>query len=499
MSNKVKELSESLKMSEERLKNVVETIEEGYFEVDLKGYFTYFNDSICKYTGYSEDELLYMHYSQLYDEVNRNKVFNIFNKLFRAKEGFELFEYEIIQKSGNKLYVETSIYLRYDFNGEIIGFKGLVRNITKRIKAEQNLKKSEEKCQNLIETCPMGLFEIDLNKGEMNYINPRVLEIIGYPIEELKNEKVFYNVFYSKKSLDIKKLPKNKDIEFRIRNKEGKIIWLSGKVLHIYEKEGKINTLRLWLQDITERKEMEDMKSNLLIRFSHEFKTPLISIKGFVDLLLSDMNKKLDTQTVSFLKRIKEGADKLKFLIDDFIESARLNIHLVELKLEQMNLSNLIKKCIIEMEGLIKLRKHTINLSIQNNLIVNIDSVKIFNVFVNLLENAIKFTPKEGKITIQSKLKKNTIIISIKDNGIGLRKEEIKQLFRPFGKIEKYGNGYDIISDGIGLGLYFSKEIIDLHKGKIWVESKGENKGSTFYFSLPIMENSEDNLELLKN
>ncbi|MBA7600856.1 Adaptive-response sensory-kinase SasA [subsurface metagenome] len=103
--------------------------------------------------------------------------------------------------------------------------------------------------------------------------------------------------------------------------------------------------------------------------------------------------------------------------------------------------------------------------------------------------NAIKYTPIGGTITIDSHQKNNHYIISIKDTGIGLTKKEIAQLFTQFGKIERYGQGWDVGIEGTGLGLYISKELIDLHNGKIWVESEGRNKGSTFFFSLPIEKN----------
>ena len=95
---------------------------------------------------------------------------------------------------------------------------------------------------------------------------------------------------------------------------------------------------------------------------------------------------------------------------------------------------------------------------------------------------------KGGKISIHSKIKKKSIVISIKDTGIGLDENEIIHLFKPFGKIERYGKGWDIVIGGMGMGLYISKEIIKLHDGKIWAESEGRNKGSTFYFSSPMIE-----------
>jgi signal transduction histidine kinase len=152
----------------------------------------------------------------------------------------------------------------------------------------------------------------------------------------------------------------------------------------------------------------------------------------------------------------------------------------------------LIRNGVKDVEGLIKLRNQIIDLDIHDDLNNYVDREKIQSVFSNLLTNAIKFTPKKGKIIIKSKIKRKNMVISITDDGIGLQKEDIEKLFKPFGKIERYGRGWDLISEGIGLGLYISKEIINLHNGEIWAKSQGLHKGSTFYFSLPIRENDND-------
>ena len=189
------------------------------------------------------------------------------------------------------------------------------------------------------------------------------------------------------------------------------------------------------------------------------------------------------------MKNIKDGGDRLKDLVNSFIESSQLDNALTKLKLQQENLSDLIKTGLEEMQGLINLRDHTINLDIHDQLIASVDKEKIYSVITNLLLNAINYTPKGGKIWIQSIIKEGTIIVSVKDNGIGFDDIDKKQLFKPFGKIERYGKGWDIVSEGMGMGLYLSKEIMNLHGGKIWVESKGRSKGTTFYFSLPIVTN----------
>jgi signal transduction histidine kinase len=135
-----------------------------------------------------------------------------------------------------------------------------------------------------------------------------------------------------------------------------------------------------------------------------------------------------------------------------------------------------------------ELRNQHIEFKLDENMILYFDKERIYEVVSNLILNAVKYTPEGGMIKISSKNKNNSYIISVEDSGIGITEEEQKLLFTQFGKIERYGQGFDVGIEGTGLGLYISKEIVELHGGKIWAESKGRNKGSIFSFSIPIKE-----------
>ena len=124
-------------------------------------------------------------------------------------------------------------------------------------------------------------------------------------------------------------------MKFRIYSKEGKLRWLSGTKKYNIAENGELINVRLWLQDITENKEIEEIKSNLLTRFSHEFKTPLISIKGFADFLLTEYKENFDEKILSFLKRIKDGSDRLQMLINSFVESSQLDKAIVQVNLRK--------------------------------------------------------------------------------------------------------------------------------------------------------------------
>ncbi|MFX1448713.1 MAG: sensor histidine kinase, partial [Promethearchaeota archaeon] len=234
--------------------------------------------------------------------------------------------------------------------------------------------------------------------------------------------------------------------------------------------------------------EINKLKSDLFSRTSHELKTPLISIKGFTELLLKLHSDKLDDDVISILEEIKNGSKRLEDYISSLVESSQLEQGLLKLKKERENLTFLINFCVKQLQGIASLREQKININIKEKIFTEFDKEKIYEVITNLLINAIKYTPVGGKITIDSTQKDGHYIVSIKDTGIGLTQKEISQLFTQFGKIERYGQGWDVGIEGTGLGLYISKELIALHGGKIWAESEGRNKGSTFFFSLPIIK-----------
>jgi PAS domain S-box-containing protein len=233
--------------------------------------------------------------------------------------------------------------------------------------------------------------------------------------------------------------------------------------------------------------EQYKIKTDLLSRTSHELKTPLISIKGFTDLLLTLHTSKMDTDMISILDDIKEGSRRLEEIINSLLESSSLDQGKLELNRATEDLSFLIKFVVRDLRGLSETRDQKILFEVQEYLTASFDKERMYEVISNLLVNAIKYTPPGGEIRIRSEIKEKFYIISVEDNGIGLNEDEMTRIFKQFGKIERYGKGWDVDAAGSGLGLYISKKIVELHGGEIWVESEGRNKGSKFYFSVPII------------
>jgi diguanylate cyclase (GGDEF)-like protein/PAS domain S-box-containing protein len=178
------QLKQALREREERYRTIIENIEDGYYEVDLVGNFTLFNDSMCWIHGYPREELMGMNNRQYTDTVNAKKAFETYNQVYRTGEPRRGFDFEIIRKDGSKAYIEVSISLQKDSSGKPIGFRGIVRDITQRKKAEEALQKSEEKYRTILENIEDGYYEVDLT-GNFTFFNDSMCRILGYPKEEL--------------------------------------------------------------------------------------------------------------------------------------------------------------------------------------------------------------------------------------------------------------------------------------------------------------------------
>ncbi|TET56045.1 MAG: PAS domain-containing sensor histidine kinase [Promethearchaeota archaeon] len=246
----------------------------------------------------------------------------------------------------------------------------------------------------------------------------------------------------------------------------------------------KIKAEQIILEENKKLQELNQFRKNLITRVSHELKTPLNSIQSTTQHLLSNYKNKIDPQILRFIATIHQGGLRLTTLVENILDASMIESGKLILNKEDVNLSEIVQKCIDEIIFLAIKRNLTLKSDLPEILMLEIDPIRIEQVIINLLSNAIKNTPPEGKIHITANDSNNHIDLKIKDTGIGLTKEEIGKLFTPFGKIERYGKNLNVDIEGTGIGLYLSKEIVELHGGKIFLESQGRNFGSTFILRL---------------
>ena len=375
--------------------------------------------------------------------------------------------------------------------------------------SSKDLKASETKFKVIAEQSSMGI--IIIQKGKFKYLNPAISEIIGYSREEMVKwtEKEIAEVIPKEDLMIVMDLfNKGKEGElnftpnssFRTINKNGQVKWLENLV-SIISYENKPANL-VCVIDITDKKKIEEliieenrkllelnkMRKDIITRVSHELKTPITAMYGATQLLLNQFREDMDLEILKFTEISHRGALRLKKLVDNLVDVTKLETGKIELIVKNENLSNLIKECIEEMNFLAANRNLKITFKLSNNISISVDKYRIQQVITNILSNAIKNTPKGGNIDITVFEKEEHIDIKIKDSGIGITNKEKELLFEKFGKIERYGMDLGVNIEGSGLGLYISKEIVDLHGGEILVESEGRHKGSTFTIRLKKYE-----------
>ena len=159
-----KQMEESLRQSEEKHRNILETIQEGYYEVDLAGNFTFFNDSMCRILGYPPEEMMGMNNQQYTDKDHAKRLYKLFAEVYRTGEPIKVFDRQIIRKDGAKRYVEASVSLQKDSSGKPIGFRGIARDITERKQMEETMRQSEERYRTILDEMADAYFEVDLRR-----------------------------------------------------------------------------------------------------------------------------------------------------------------------------------------------------------------------------------------------------------------------------------------------------------------------------------------------
>jgi signal transduction histidine kinase len=232
--------------------------------------------------------------------------------------------------------------------------------------------------------------------------------------------------------------------------------------------------------DITEQKQNDLRRSKFIGLVSHELKTPLTALKGYIQLLNNWAKKQKDHFTIGALSKVDKQVRKMLNMINSLLNLSGAEAGKIHLNKQPFSLNELISE-VVE-ETLFITATHQIVVGPCENIQVNADREKIDQVLVNLLSNAAKYSGSAVPIEIACELRENEVTVSIKDQGIGISEQDIKQLFLPHYRVESKATEK---IEGFGIGLYLCAEIIERHQGKIWVESE-VGQGSTFKFTLPV-------------
>ncbi len=253
-----KRAQERLRESEEKYRTILENIEEGYYEVDLAGNLTFFNDSMCRIWGYPKEELMGMNDRQYTDQENAKRLFQAFNKVYKTGEPRRECDWGIIRKDGTKRYLEASVSLRKDASGKPIGFRGIVRDITERKRADEALRESEERFRQLAENI-REVFYIH-EEGAPRYISPAYAEIWGRPPQTLcEDPNSFWETIHPEdrdyvKGFMEKKTQEEYEVVYRIVRPDASVRWIRDRSFPVEDDSGRTRRAVGIAADITDLK-----------------------------------------------------------------------------------------------------------------------------------------------------------------------------------------------------------------------------------------------------
>ena len=359
--------------------------------------------------------------------------------------------------------------------------------IDRETQAKLAAEHEQKRLQILLEQLPVGVVTAKAPSGEIIAANQAMKNIIGKyngPILSLEDYGKFtaYNRYGKKlkatdwplaQAIREGKTITNFEVTF-IKNSRKRVV-LFINAAPITNKRGKILTAVSTVYDITKQKELEQQKDDFIAMASHELRTPLTSAKLYSQILLEEFSN--SPKALQFVEKMKDQVTKLTNIVETMLETTQVEKGKMALEEKPFILKNFAMETISDLQSTSD--RHMV-IDWQTNEYILGNREKIRQVFTNLITNAMKYSPSNSDIRIQSRKKNGLLIVSVQDFGTGITKEEQKLVFDRF-----YQARHHKTYAGLGLGLYISSEIIKQHGGKMWVESE-KGKGSTFYFSLPI-------------
>ncbi|MBP6965557.1 MAG: GAF domain-containing protein [Armatimonadetes bacterium] len=364
----------------------------------------------------------------------------------------------------------------------------LARNATAVIQNAQMFREvveEKEELEHIIESVYAGLLMVN-KEGRIMQANASAREMFGIQSKDIS--RLYYEIIEDSKCKEI--------ISSALESGEetaGEISLLTEdeSVEHIYQlqtalvksEEGQVMGAVAIFNDITELRNIERMKTAFVSTVSHELRTPLTSIKGFISTLLADVEGYYDGDTQrEFYTIIDTECDRLTRLISDLLNVSRIEAgRALDLNPKEVELYSLVEKVISVQRSYTN--KHELKVELEEGIPTIIaDEDKVDQILTNLTNNAIKYSPKGGEVTIRGSYADGFVTLSVTDQGMGIPKEHIAKVFDRFHRIDNRDTRQ---VGGTGIGLYLVKHLVEAHGGKIWIESE-VGQGSSFIFTLPL-------------
>lgn len=499
LEEKVALRTAELMENEERTRIILSAAGDGILTIDGGGVIDSFNPAAEHIFGYAAAEVTGKNVAILTPVENKYQIGEFVEKYLKvpgpSDSGYRT-EAIGLHRDGRRIPLELAVN-EFFIHGRQM-FACVLRDITKRKEIEGQL----QKLSRAVEQSPVSVV-ITSRDGTIEYVNPRFVEMTGFTLDESVGQNprilktgVHDDDFYK----NLWKTILAGDLwqgEFNNRKKNGETYWEHTLIAPVRGAKGEITHFVAIKEDITEsRRAAEELrtakesaeaanraKSDFLANMSHELRTPLNSIIGFSGVLKKEFYGKLNEKQSEYVRYIEESGKHLLGLINDILDLSKVEAGKMKLEAAPVALKDVIQASVTMLME--RALKNDIRLSVEIGpgveKAIEADERKVKQILFNLLSNAVKFTPEGGSVTLVASKENDAVRICVADTGIGIKAEDMAKLFTEFTQLEStYTKKYD----GTGLGLALTKKLVELHGGRIWVESE-EGKGSRFFFTLP--------------
>lgn len=396
-------------------------------------------------------------------------------------------QYRINKSDGSICYVQTLGRVYYDENNKPVRILGTAIDVTAQVEAKQKLDSEQRHSHMLLNSIPAIAWSSDTN-GDVNFYNQRWYDYTGLNFEETKSwgwkavihpDDLQYNITAYTKILAGNTAG---SFEIREKSKDGMFRWHLVNIEPVRNNDGNITQWIGTATDIQRLKELEQQKDEFISIASHELKTPLTSVKAFNQIMYRSEDQVLVKELA---KRSRDHIARLEKLINDLLNVSRINSGKLSYNMQNFDFEKMLAESIDSVK--MTTEKHQIVLHGCDQIVFHGDADRLEQVMNNLLNNAVKYSPKGGTISVNCSVDNKGLTVAVADQGIGIEKHHLNKLFDRYYRIDNTAMRFS----GLGLGLYICSEIIKRHDGSMWIESE-PGEGSTFYFRLPLGDNNAE-------
>ncbi|MCF6290932.1 MAG: PAS domain S-box protein [Desulfobacterales bacterium] len=497
-----------LRESEEKYRDLIDNANDAVIVFEKTGRINFVNPRFGEMTGYSMAEAVQLHLNELIHPGDLDSCRERFAKRLARGKISRNYQVRLLGKAGQTIYVDNNAGT-IEKEGRIIGILAIMRDITARRRAEEkireysrnlermveerteelnraltNTEQARDRIDAIIKSIADGLIVTDvgnrlvlMNRAAEEMLGVRFSDVVDRPIdfaiqEETLRERVKY-------ILD-KKIT-GYQFDFGLPGPDpGHPRTMRATTSVIEDKKGRQAGIVMIIHDVTRERETDKMKTDFISTTAHEFRTPLTSIRGFSEILLTRDDISREEQK-KFLAYINKQAVTLTRIISDLLDISRIESGLgFSLNKESCNAGDTVKSMISHYQAISPGHRFDVVLP-GESVELFVDREKIGQVLTNIIDNAINYSPQGGRIRVVGEIIGNDCRISVEDQGIGMSAEQVDKMFVKFYRADTSGSA----PEGTGLGMTIVKYIVEAHGGRVWVESEA-GKGTIVRFTLPI-------------